>query len=306
MTTAPVVLFVYNRPDHTQQTLDALAASPLAAATNLFIYADGAPAGAEKALLVKIEAVQQIITAENRFKTVTVNRAASNKGLANSIIEGVTAMVNRFGKVIVLEDDMITSVHFLAFMNDALQTFEHTDAVACISGYIYPVAGLPPIFFLKGADCWGWATWKRSWDLFEANGEKLLEQLNQAGHAFDFNFYNSYPYMQMLEDQIKGRNKSWAIRWYASAYLSGKLTLYPGRSLVQNIGFDGTGIHSGKKQITQLSFATHATEVNAIAAMEDVQAKEKIAAYFRTNRKKSIPATVKRTITTILKKIKGK
>ncbi len=306
MNPAPVILFVYNRPDHTQRTLDALAANTLAAQSDLIIYADGAPTGAKEQLLKQIDMVRQIIQSENRFKKVTIHIADTNRGLASSIIAGVTEVINKHGRAIVLEDDLLTSVHFLSFMNHALTTFENNDKVACVSGYIYPAEQLPDTFFLKGADCWGWATWKRSWDLFEENGDVLLQKLNHAGHAFDFNFYNSYPYMQMLEDQIAGKNKSWAIRWYASAYLAGKLTLYPGHSLVRNIGFDGTGIHSGRKRVLYKDFPLQEIVVGPIPVKENEEAKEKIAAYFRHTQRGNFTTGLKKKIVELLRKIQGR
>jgi hypothetical protein len=104
---------------------------------------------------------------------------------------------------------------------------------------------LPQTFFLRGADCWGWATWKRGWDLFEQDGRKLLSELEGRQLTRSFDFDGSYPYTQMLRDCIAGANDSWAVRWYASAFLLGKLTLYPGSAQVQNIGADGSGTHVG-------------------------------------------------------------
>ncbi|MGB4775168.1 MAG: glycosyltransferase family 2 protein, partial [Daejeonella sp.] len=158
----------------------------------------------------------------------------------------VTEIVNKYERIIVLEDDLVTSPYFLQYMNDGLNVYKDCEEVISIHGYIYPVSvELPETFFIKGADCWGWATWKRGWDLFEPNGEKLLNEIIKRGLTYQFDFNGSYPYTQMLKDQIAGLNNSWAIRWNASAFLKNKLTLYPGKSLVQNIGNDGTGTHSG-------------------------------------------------------------
>jgi hypothetical protein len=127
-------------------------------------------------------------------------------------------------------------------MNRALSLYENDERVISIHGYVYPVKeALPENFFLRGADCWGWATWKRGWDLFESRGEYLLEKIKKEKLEYSFNFDGSYNYLDLLKMQIRGKNDSWAIRWHASAFLHNKFTLYPGKSLVANIGFDGSG-----------------------------------------------------------------
>jgi hypothetical protein len=129
-------------------------------------------------------------------------------------------------------------------MNGALDLYEKTEGVASVAGYFFPVDDpLPATFFLRGADCWGWATWARAWAEFEPSGDKLLQELRDRGLEHEFDFEGSYPYMRMLEDQIHGKNDSWAIRWYASAFLRNRLTLYPRSSQIQNIGADGSGVH---------------------------------------------------------------
>ena len=138
----------------------------------------------------------------------------------------------------------MTSRYFLRYMNEGLDLYEDQPDVICIHGYVYPgKQSLPETFLLKGADCWGWATWRRGWELFRTDGATLLEELERTALIREFDFDGTFPFSQMLRDQISGRNDSWAIRWYASAFLSNKLTLYPGRSLVHNIGNDSSGIH---------------------------------------------------------------
>lgn len=300
---APIVLFVYNRPEHTKRTLDALAANHLAAESELFIYIDGIKPGSASKDIQNNQQVKTIANAENRFKQLAVIESPDNKGLARSIIEGVTNTLELFDRVIILEDDLLTSPHFLNFLNDALELYQHDDKVACISGYIYPVQEtLPETFFLKGADCWGWATWKRAWKIFEQDGKKLLEQLSKPNILHDFNFFDSYPYLKMLEDQIAGKNSSWAIRWYASAYLHGKLCLYPSQSFVHNIGFDGTGTHSGKRNFWQGEGMTGKLHLARIKTEEDRNAKMTIANYFKMIRKKSLVGHVKNLVNGMLRK----
>jgi GT2 family glycosyltransferase len=163
---APIVLFTFNRPWHTQQTLDALAKNEEAKNSLLIIYCDGAKKDAKADEVEKIEQVRLIAKNENRFKSVSLIVQKSNKGLANSIIDGVTEVVNKYGKVIVLEDDLVTSPLFLKFMNRALNYYSEKNQVACITGYVYPLKNVNnnEAFFIKGADCWSWATWKNKWN----------------------------------------------------------------------------------------------------------------------------------------------
>jgi hypothetical protein len=216
----------------------------LSSESELYIYSDYPK---NEAASAAVREVREYIKTVNGFKKVEIIYQEKNLGLAKSIVSGVTEIVQRFGKVIVLEDDLVTSPYFLTYMNDALDIYENDDQVACIHGYTYPIKNpVPETFFLKGADCWGWGTWKRAWELYEPDGQILLDKLVERKLEYEFNFDGSYPYIQMLRDQIAGLNDSWAIRWYASAFLKNKLTLYPGKSLVQNIGNDGTGTHSSE------------------------------------------------------------
>lgn len=247
MKLSPIALFVYNRPEHTQKTIEALLKNGLASQSELFIFSD-APKN-EKAK-EGVEKVRAFIKSISGFKNITILEREENFGLAKSIIAGVTDIVNKYGRIIVLEDDLITSPYFLKYMNEALDMYEQEEKVISIHGYIYPVKyQLPETFFIKGADCWGWATWKRGWDLFESDGLKLLNELRTKNLTREFDLSGAYPYTQMLQGQIRGLNNSWAIRWHASAFLKNKYTLYPGRSLITNAGLDNSGTHTGNVNI---------------------------------------------------------
>lgn len=246
MALAPIALFAYNRPKHLQQVLTALANNKEAEESLLYIYCDGAKVGASTETLEKIKEVRQIANSENRFHKVIVTEQAKNKGLASSIMDGVTEVINKHDTAIVLEDDIVTSPFFLRYMNDGLNYYRDDVRVASIHAYTYPVEeSLPETFFIRGADCWGWATWQRSWQHFNRDGAWLLSQLwnQKLGYIFDYN--GGFSYTLMLEEQIRGINDSWAVRWHASTFLQNKLTLYPGLSLVQNIGNDSSGVHCG-------------------------------------------------------------
>jgi glycosyltransferase involved in cell wall biosynthesis len=238
---APVILFAYNRPQHLERTLQALKDNVLSDQTEVTVFSDGPKNDDAKQ---KVAEVRALVRGFQGFKALHLVERESNLGLAKNVIGGVTEALAKSGSVIVLEDDMITSPVFLRYMNEGLARYENDERVISIHGFLSPINFDPgKAFFLKGADCWGWATWRRGWALFEANGETLLKQFTSRALRSEFNFENSYDYIGMLEDQIAGRNNSWAIRWYASAFLKGKLTLYPPRALVQNIGMDGSGTH---------------------------------------------------------------
>jgi hypothetical protein len=160
------------------------------------------------------------------------------------VIEGVTKLCEDRGKAIVVEDDLLTSRWFLSYLNDGLKTFEHDGGVASIHAYLPPLAHPPGgNFFMYGADCWGWATWQRAWKDFNPDGQELLHQLAVHPARRYFDYIGAWPHTAMLKGYLASRNNSWAIRWHASAFLQGKVTLHPARTLVNNIGLDGSGTH---------------------------------------------------------------
>jgi putative methyltransferase (TIGR04325 family) len=240
---APIALFVYNRPNHVEKVIKSLLKNEYAKDSELYIFSDGAKFPIEKKKVIETREYIQTIQG---FKTVHINLQSKNLGLANSILQGVDKVLIKYDRVIVLEDDIVVNKYFLEFMNSALEIYKDSSKVASIHGYLYPISSkfLPDTFFLKGADCWGWGTWRRSWNLLERNGEILKEKLENNSLITKFNLDDSYPYFQMLCDQIEGKNNSWAIRWHASIFLKNMFTLYPKISLVQNIGMDSSGTHT--------------------------------------------------------------
>ena len=241
-TMAAVALFVFNRLEHTRRTVESLKRNEGASATDLFVFSDSFKLDSQAESVQKVRAYLRGV---DGFRSVMLIERDHNWGLARSIIDGVSSVVNARGSVIVLEDDMVTSPHFLSYMNEALERYRDDERIVSIHGYVYPVeSALPEAFFLRGADCWGWATWKRGWELFNPDGQYLLDELKRRHLVGEFDFNGTYPFSRMLTRQIQGKNDSWAVRWYASAFLANKLTLYPGRSLVHNIGNDDSGTHS--------------------------------------------------------------
>lgn len=303
MNFAPIALFVYNRQAHTQRVIESLKKNGLAAQSDLYIFCDGPKKDASSENLQKISNLRQYVKSVSGFKTVSVIERSENVGLANSIISGVTEIVSKHKKIIVMEDDLVVSRHFLEYLNQGLNIYENDSSVTSIHGYIYPVnQKLPETFFLRGADCWGWATWERAWKIFEADGKKLLSELRENRQIRDFNFNNTFRFSNMLSAQIRGKNSSWAIRWYASAYLAGMLTLYPGESLVYNIGLDHSGEHCGEDKNFNMDLSVENVKIDLkrIEIKEDKIAKEIIERYF----KKTQPGIMKRLFLKISRYVK--
>lgn len=276
---APITLYVYNRPEHTLRTVEALKKNLLASESDLVIFSDGSK---REEHYDKVVEVRQYICQIKGFKSVTIVERETNLGLARSIISGVNETVERYGRVIVLEDDMVTSPYFLTYMNEALEKYVDDDRVVSIHGYVYPVKQhLPEAFFLTGADCWGWATWKRGWACFNGDGQYLLGELKRRGLTGAFDYDDTYPYTKMLEGQIKGLNDSWAVRWYASAFLAGKVTLYPGRSLVHNIGNDNSGTHCGESAGMDANLSNTPINLSNLDCEPSQEGREAFVNFFR-------------------------
>lgn len=254
MNLAPIILFVYNRPEHTIKTLIALKENELADQSILFIFADGQKKNASASQKEKIREVREIIRSEKWCKEVNIIESEINKGLSNSIIDGVSKVVQEYGRVIVLEDDIVPSPGFLKYMNDALNLYVDEPKVGCIHAWNYNLDFSDykeSTFFLKGADCWGWGTWERAWKEFNPNGQELLDTIQEKDLVFEFNRRNTHAFVKMLKDQITGKNDSWAIRWHASLVVKDIYCLHPTKPIVKNIGLDNSGAHCGVFDIDQ-------------------------------------------------------
>ena len=243
MNCAPVLLFTYNRLSHTQRCVEALLKNHLSSESELFIYSDAAKDIAQQE---SVKEVRNFIHTIQGFKAITIIERDKNWGLAKNIIDGVTTQVNRYGKVIVLEDDLVVAPFFLQFMNEALETYKDEPKIGHIQACDFTQdPSLPDTFLIKFTGSWGWATWDRAWKHFNPNGKELLQELEQRKLTRTFDFNGKYGFTRMLRRQIKGKNNSWAIRWNASLFLKDILSLNVGRSLVQNEGFDGSGTNCG-------------------------------------------------------------
>lgn len=237
----PIALFTYNRPEHTRLTLETLAANPLAAESRLTVFSDGPRAGDEE----RVAAVRRVLRERAWCGEMRIVEAVENRGLAASIVSGVTELLRENERLIVLEDDLHLSPGFLAYMNDALALYAEEPRVMSVSAWLPPLTlALPETFFMRTGSSWGWATWRRAWAHFQPDAASLARQLERGGQLRAFNLEGGYDYFQQLRLNAEGRLKTWAVLWYASIFLADGLNLHPRRSLVKNIGHDGSGAHS--------------------------------------------------------------
>ena len=280
---APILLFVYNRPEHLKQLIASLQANAEAAQSMLFIYTDAARNKADEE---QVNKVREVIRHIDGFASIEVIERATNWGLARNIIGGVTEQIRRYGRVIVLEDDLVVAPYFLRFMNDALEAYKDEPQVGHIQACDFTQdASLPDTFLIKFTGSWGWATWERAWQHFNPDGQALLNELESRRLTRRFDFNGNYRFTRMLRRQVQGKNNSWAIRWNASLFLKDILSLNVGRSLVQNNGFDGSGTHCGGGNLYSSQLWMQPLPVQKITPIcENEAARAAFARYYhRTN-----------------------
>ena len=282
MELSPIILFVYNRPWHTRQTVEALRKNELAGESNLFIFSD-APRNERDEK--EVSKVRNFIRTIKGFKKVEIIERESNLGLANSIISGVTDIIEKHGRVIVLEDDLLSSPFFLRYMNEGLEVYKDDEKVLHIAGYMYPIddTGLPETFFYRAASCWGWGTWKRAWRLFEPDIKKLIPMFNKS-KIKSFNIDGCYNFWSQVERLSRGKIDSWAIRWYASVFINNGLCLHPAHSLIDNIGLDGSGVHCGSTWIYRTSVGMKPVKYFERTIAENTEALRRIKQFLASTR----------------------
>lgn len=238
MSTAPIIIFAYNRPDHLTKTLQALSHNTLAGESVLYVYCDGAKDDASEVNRRRIEKVRLIAHSAEGFKEVHVIERDRNYGLASNIVDAVTQVVNKYGRVITLEDDVVTSPGFLRYMNEALDVYQDEEKVMHVSGYMYPHKGhLPETFFFPvpypGG---GWATWARAWKYYDDDTKAVYDQWKDHWDVFDV-LGGDYLSKQLIAN-YNGTLRTWFVKWHAAMMSRGAQTLYPHQSLTNNIGFD--------------------------------------------------------------------
>ena len=243
MEASPIVLFVYNRPWHTRKTHEALRENALAKASDLYIYSDAPKTPAEKE---NVSVVREYIRTTEGFRNLEIIEREENFGLARNIVSGVSKIINEHKRVIVLEDDIVTSPEFLTFMNTALDYYENNKKVWHISGWNYPIVpdGLDDVFFWRVMNCWGWATWEDRWRYFEKDPDHLISTFSRK-QISRFDLDDSGIFWNQVTDNARRKVNTWAIFWYATIFTHDALCLNPTRTYAENIGHDGTGENCG-------------------------------------------------------------
>jgi hypothetical protein len=245
---APVAIFCYNRPDCLQKCVAQLAKNPLAASTPLYFFSDAAKTASD---VKQVQQVRSYLKAVTGFEHIVIIEAPRNKGLARSIIDGVTSILNKFEEVIVLEDDLITTENFLDFMNACLNFYRLNSKVFSISGFTMPInmeqEFQHDVYFTKRASSWGWATWRNRWtDIdWEVKDYRTFAANREARRKF--NLMGS-DLSGMLDKQMKGKINSWAIRWCYHQFKTETFTVFPCTSKVENIGFVASASHTSPIQ----------------------------------------------------------
>ncbi len=276
---APIVLFAYKRPDHVRNVLESLTANAEAKSSELHVFIDGPKTEADQE---KINAVKDVVKSRMWCQKVEIHASVENRGCPRQVIDTVTRFCAEHGRVIVLEDDLVLSSHFLNYMNAALERYSNEEKVMEISGYMYPIKSLnAESGFLRGSVGWGWATWARAWKYFEPSGTKLLARFTDEKMKYEYNFKNSHDYYGLLQDQVKGRIGGWDIRWAASIFFRNGLTLVPTFSLVKNIGLDGTGTNTYRTKRFETSLLDHPVTRYPEIIKETPEVFEAVANYFK-------------------------
>ena len=283
---APIALFVYNRPEHTRRTIAHLQRNLLADESRLFIFSDAAYSKKDNK---SVKQTREIIKATEGFKSVRIIEQTQHKGLADSIIDGVSKLTSQYGKVIVFEDDLLSSPYTLKYLNQGLRKYENDTKVMQIAAYMFPLkesSHLPESFFFRATNSWGWATWDRAWKKLEVDINKLHRQFDKE-KIKRFTVNGSMNFWKQFMDFKYNKNNSWAIRWYASVFLNNGLTLYPRKSLIENIGHDGTGVHSIIENTYQVTPSKDPVTYFPEEITENIDALNELTLYFK-NRKGSL------------------
>lgn len=266
---APIAVFAFNRPDNLERTLQALSRNELADQSSVSIFCDGPRTEEERQ---KTDAVRRIARGATGFAEVTVVEREENRGLKRSLETGIAHMFEKHERLIVVEDDIVTSKFFLQYMNDALELYAQYPKVASIGGYCVPhsLKSAPETFFLRGGECWGWATWKDRWQsLYTGDAQKMLDAIYENDLSKYFDMDGTCPATAILRDAAENKVNSWFMPWSAAICLVGKLTLHPSQTLIRNIGF-ASGTHSNNADIQQADLVNRKVNVEFIDIREDI------------------------------------
>jgi hypothetical protein len=240
---APIALFVYRRPRQTLKMLESLARNPELAQSELWIFCEGAKGEGDRQAVGE---VRQVIKSRAWAGSVKIVESEKNLGCAGSVMAGIDAVLEQHDRIIVLEDDLIVSPHFLSYMNAGLERYEKVDRMMQVCGYMFPAetrANGEDVLLLPIVSSWGWATWRRAWRQLEVEMESVAWLDQSRWRRYRFDLHGAYPYREMIDQQRRGEIDAWDIRWYLTVFRRNGLAAYPRKSLVINDGFqDGTHV----------------------------------------------------------------
>lgn len=255
---APIVLFVYNRADHAKKVVNSLLNNPEAEYSDIFIFSDAAK---DDTAVDGVDQVRKYIRNIQGFGKVSIIERKENWGIEKSEIEGITTVIKQYGRVIVIEDDIEVAPCFLKFVNDALEKYKNEEKVYSITGYSFipsdDTKKLNSCGFIQLSSAWGWATWKDRWETLKTKITKNdINQLFKSKFRKQFDY--GFIYSDMMIRQVFGGHITWDILWYWTSFINSGMTLVPSRTLVNNIGMDGTGVHYCRKdtenRVEELSY----------------------------------------------------
>ena len=294
---APVVLFVYNRPDHVRETCAALAKCPEAKETRLYVFSDGPRHAADEPKVTQVRDEVRSMKEWGAFAEVIVRESKENRGLARSVIAGVTEVIEAEDRVIVLEDDCVTSPYFLHFMNQALIRYADDERIGSIAGFS-PQIPFPEDYnadaFLAYRSCsWGWATWRRCWqDVdWELNGVREFYRSREAVRRMDANGTDRF---LRLYRQTRGNGTSWAVRFGLHHIMHNWLTVYPRYSYIRNIGVDGSGEHSRPEDAASMD--ADLSKAIAEPVLDGVELEERIQRIMKRHYSGGVLTEIKRAL----------
>ncbi len=278
MNYAPVIMFVYNREDHFQKTYEALAKCPEAKDTVLYVFSDGAKNSQSEAAVDNVKKCVRKAISQKDFKDMFLIESPKNKGLAASVISGVTKVINEFGSAIVVEDDCVPSVHFLKYMNSALDYYKSNKKVGSIAGYAppikFPERYSADIFAAYRSCSWGWATWAEVWNKVDWDLKFMPEFYRNPDMIKKLNSFGNDRFTRLYRQTVSNAN-SWSVKFGAHHIKEDLLTIYPKYSYISNIGCDESGVHSkaedAEKMRVDLSKAIAEPRLENVTVNKDIQ-----------------------------------
>lgn len=244
---APIIILTYSRPEHFNRVLLSLEQNEDFRNSTLYIFCDGEKQDESEHVKKNIAKVRDIAKSKQWTNDVRLNFAVNNRGLKKSVINAVSEVLKHHGRAIVLEDDIEVAPHFLKYMNEALEKYKDNEKVMHISAYQVTIdsADMPDSFFMRFMSCWGWATWERAWKKFDDDIDEIFKKFDDE-MINRINLDGAYNFWKQMIDNKEGKLNTWAIFWYSSIFMNNGLCLFPAKSLVKNIGLDGSGLHTGK------------------------------------------------------------